>query len=51
MALKSRHRNREFMIHLTLHLSDASPGDYLLDYRLHDPEKTTTLELPFTIEQ
>ncbi len=53
MALKSRHRNREFMIHLTLHLTDAPPGDYLLDYRLHDlgTEKTTTLELPFTIEQ
>jgi len=53
MALKSRHRNREFMIHVTLHLSDAPPGDDLLDYKLHDlgTEKTTTLELPFTIEQ
>jgi hypothetical protein len=41
------------MIHLTLHLTDAPPGDHLLDYRLHDlgTEKTTTLELPFTIEQ
>ncbi len=41
------------MIHLTLHLNDAPPGDYLVDYKLHDlgTDKTTTLELPFTIEQ
>ena len=53
LAMKSRHRNREFMIHLTLHLNDAPHGDYLLDYRLHDlgTDKTPTLELPFTIEQ
>jgi hypothetical protein len=53
MAMKSRHRNREFMIHLTLHLNDAPLGDYLVDYKLHDlgTDKTTTLELPFTIEQ
>ena len=53
LAMKSRHRNREFMIHLTLHLNDAPPGDYLVDYKLHDlgTDKTTTLELPFTIEQ
>jgi len=53
MAMKSRHRNREFMIHLTLHLNDAPPGDYLVNYKLHDlgTDKTTTLELPFTIEQ
>jgi hypothetical protein len=28
LALKSRTRNREFMIHLTLNLTDAPPGDY-----------------------
>jgi hypothetical protein len=52
-ALKSRHRNREFMIHLTLHVNDAPPGDYLVDYKLHDlgTDKTATLEMPFTIEQ
>jgi hypothetical protein len=53
LAMKSRYRNREFMIQLTLDLNNASAGDYLLDYRLHDlgAEKTTTLELPFTIEE
>jgi hypothetical protein len=53
LALTSRHRNREFMIYLTLHFNDAPAGDYLLDYKLHDlgTDKTTTLELPFTIEQ
>ncbi len=53
LAMKSRYRNREFMLQLTLDLNNASPGDYLLDYKLHDPgtEKTTTVELPFTIEQ
>jgi hypothetical protein len=52
-ALKSRHQNREFMIHLTLHLNDAPPGDYLVAYKLHDvaTDKTATLEIPFTIEQ
>lgn len=41
------------MIHLTPHLNDAAPGDYLLDYKLNDlrTDKTTTLQLPFTIEQ
>jgi hypothetical protein len=41
------------MLQLTLDLNNASPGDYLLDYKLHDQgtEKTTTVELPFTIEQ
>jgi hypothetical protein len=53
LAMKSRYRNREFMIHLTLNLSDAPTGDYLLDYKLHDlgTDKTTTLELPFTLEE
>jgi len=53
LAMKSRYRNREFMLQLTLDLNNASPGDYLLDYKLHDlgTEKTTTVELPFTIEQ
>jgi hypothetical protein len=53
LAMKSRYRNREFMLQLTLDLNNALPGDYLLDYKLHDlgTEKTTTVELPFTIEQ
>jgi hypothetical protein len=38
---------------IDLDLNNAAPGDYLLDYKLHDlgTEKTTTVELPFTIEQ
>jgi hypothetical protein len=52
-ALKSRHRNREFMVHLTLTLTDAPPGDYILSYKLHDLEtdKTATVDEPFTLEK
>jgi hypothetical protein len=52
-ALKSRHRNREFMAHLTLTLTDAPPGDYILSYKLHDLEtdKTATVDEPFTLEK
>jgi hypothetical protein len=52
-ALKSRHRNREFMAHLTLTLTDAPPGDYVVSYKLHDLEtdKTATVDEPFTLEK
>jgi hypothetical protein len=47
----SHARNREFMIVLTLSLSDAPPGEYVVEYKLHDiaSNKTATFSLPFKI--
>ena len=47
----SHARNREFMVILTLNLSDAPPGDYIVEYKLHDiaTNKTATFSLPFKI--
>jgi hypothetical protein len=44
-------RNREFMVILNLSLSDAPPGDYVVEYKLHDiaSNKTATFSLPFKI--
>ncbi|MCB1388947.1 MAG: hypothetical protein KDK12_07380 [Rhodobacteraceae bacterium] len=49
--LSSRDRNREFYITLTLNLSDAPPGEYILEYLLHDlvEEQSTLISLPFTL--
>ncbi|MCL4676221.1 MAG: hypothetical protein KJZ59_09405 [Pararhodobacter sp.] len=50
-VITSRHRNREFFITLTLNLTSAPAGDYVLEYLVHDlvSEKTATMSLPFTI--
>ncbi len=47
----SRAHNREFMVVLNLNLSDAPPGEYLLEYKLHDvtSDKATTFQMPFKI--
>jgi hypothetical protein len=47
----SHARNREFMVVLTLSLSDAPPGEYVVEYTLHDiaSSKTATFSLPFKI--
>ena len=51
LAQTSHTRNREFMVVLTLGLSDAPPGDYIVEYKLHDiaSDKTATFSLPFKI--
>jgi hypothetical protein len=53
LTQKSRARNREFMVILTLSLSDAPPGEYLLEYKLRDVtgDKSTTFKMPFKIAQ
>jgi hypothetical protein len=47
----SQLRNLEFMVTLTLNLTGAPPGDYILAYTLRDVTgpKAATCELPFTI--
>jgi hypothetical protein len=53
MMFKSRAQNRELFLKLTVDLSGADPGDYLLDFRVHDAEaenKTAMIELPITLE-
>jgi hypothetical protein len=52
VVFKSRAQNREFFLKLDLNLTDADPGDYLLDFRVHDAEtdKSAMIELPFTQE-
>jgi hypothetical protein len=50
--IKQTHvRNREFMLTLTLDVSGADPGDYVLEYKLRDiaSAKSTSFELPFNI--
>jgi hypothetical protein len=53
LAEKSHARNREFMVVLTLNVSGAPPGDYVLEYKLHDvtSDKSTSFDLPFKIVQ
>jgi hypothetical protein len=53
MMFESRARNRELFLKLTVDLTGADPGDYLLDFRVHDAEgenKIATIELPITME-
>jgi hypothetical protein len=52
LIFKSRVQNREIFLKLDLDLTGATPGDYILDFRVHDAEanKTATIELPFTQE-
>jgi hypothetical protein len=53
MMFKSRAQNRELYLKLSVDLTGADPGDYLLDFRVHDAEgvnKTAMIELPITLE-
>ena len=53
MMFESRVQNRELFLKLTVDLTGADPGDYLLDFRVHDAEgenKIATIELPITME-
>jgi hypothetical protein len=51
MTKKSHVRNREFFLTLTLNVNGAPPGDYVLEYKLHDiaSDKRTSFDLPFKI--
>lgn len=52
LVLKSRAKNLEFLIRLDVNLNGVPPGNYLLDFPLHDAEsdKTGMIELPFSLE-
>jgi len=51
LSQRSHTHNREFMVVLTLKVSDAPPGDYVVEYKLRDTTgpKTTSFSLPFKI--
>jgi hypothetical protein len=51
LSLKSHARNREFMVVLTLNVTGAPPGDYVIEYKLRDvsSDKTATFNMPFKI--
>ncbi|HEY8565711.1 MAG TPA: hypothetical protein VIL65_09440 [Beijerinckiaceae bacterium] len=50
-AQTSRYRNQEVMVNLTLTISGAPPGDYIVTYTMRDANsaKTATIEQPFKI--
>ncbi len=51
IATESHTRNLEFMVVLTLNLTSAPPGDYVVEYKLHDiaSDKTASFNMPFKI--
>jgi hypothetical protein len=51
IATESHTRNLEFMVVLTLNMSSAPAGDYVVEYKLHDiaSDKTASFEMPFKI--
>jgi hypothetical protein len=51
LTQQSHVRNLEFMLLLTLNVTGAPSGDYVVEYKLRDisGEKTTSFELPFKI--
>ncbi|MHB1103949.1 MAG: hypothetical protein ACYC0C_14485 [Devosia sp.] len=51
--LASRARNREFIVSITLELSGAPAGDYVLEYTAHDiaSDESGVISLPFTIAE
>jgi hypothetical protein len=53
LVQQSHVRNREFMLTLNLDLSGADPGNYVLEYTLHDiaSDKSTSFNLPFKIAE
>ena len=52
VSLSSRTRLQEFMFNLTMSLDGIDPGNYVLEYTLHDQgsDKSVTVDQPFTIE-
>lgn len=53
LVKKSRNRLREFFVTLTMNVSGAPPGDYVLEYKLRDisGNKSTVMDLPFKIAE
>jgi hypothetical protein len=53
LSLKSHAHNREFDVVLTLNLTGVKPGDYMVEYTLHDiaSDKTGSFTLPFKIAE
>ena len=51
LTQQSHVRNLEFMLVLTLNVTGAPPGDYVVEYKLRDVsgEKSTSFALPFKI--
>jgi hypothetical protein len=51
VVLTSHAKNHEFMLTITLDLSGADPGDYVLEYTTHDvaSNKSAIISLPFTL--
>jgi hypothetical protein len=51
IATESHTLNLEFMVVLTLNMTSAPPGDYVVGYKLHDiaSDKTASFQLPFKI--
>jgi len=51
LAETSQRRNREFMVTLTMSVSGAPAGEYVLEYKLRDiaSDKSMVINLPFTI--
>jgi len=51
LATETHTRNLEFMVVLTLNMSSAPAGDYVVEYKLHDiaTDKTAIFEMPFKI--
>ncbi|MDP1731366.1 MAG: hypothetical protein Q8L54_09360 [Devosia sp.] len=53
LQFTSHFMNREFLLTLTLDISEAPAGDYVLEYTVHDTasDKTAPISLPFTIAE
>src|SRR5216684_3092138 len=51
LTQQSHVRNLEFMLVLTLNVTGAPPGDYVVEYKLRDisGDKSTSFQLPFKI--
>ena len=51
IATESHTRNLEFMVVLTLNMSSAPAGDYVVEYKLHDiaSDKTASFQMPFKV--
>ena len=51
VALTSHAKNHEFMLAITLDLTGADPGKYVLEYTTRDiaSDKSAVISLPFSI--
>jgi hypothetical protein len=51
IATESHTRNLEFMVVLTLNMSSAPAGDYVVEYKLHDiaSDKTASFSMSFKV--